>query len=902
MTTGTATDGLGGTDVLSNIERIIGTASNDLLIGNLRANVFRPGAGNDTVNGVDTSYLEDAVEYWDATSGVTIDLKAGTATGSSIGTDVLISIERANGSGYDDQITLGDTGSAYGNNGNDLLIAGAKSSWMEGGAGNDTLRGGISSWDSAVFNMNSANLEGATLVGNATSGWTLNKGSTALVSFQANTSTGYWTVTDLRPSTDTANPVFGADQLLSIERLAFLGVNGSGASTWTYLGTGGTVATPTLNFLSQSGTASAEVINGSSYADTLSGGAGNDTLNGLISDDTLRGGPGNDLLNGGEQRNLAWRYGLNYATSDYDTADYTDVSVGGIRLDLSTMTITGVNGADVGVDTLRGIEDVRGTRQADVVVGSFAALSGNSEASGDQHALDMELYGGSDTVTLAKVQSMPWLDGPYMGYWWSQTGITATFSGSVGTISYGAGSSQLAGADTLDGVASFGDTAYNDRFDFSGMTSNFQVGGRWNYVNLNQGGNDTVVGNGDTSVNFSSSTLLSTTGKGIDVHLAAPGTTFTVDMTHLSRSSSWSFGTVTLSNVERILATNLDDTLVGGAYDDYESFRGRGGNDFIDGGTGEDRAEYWGGTSGVTVNLAAGVATGDSSIGTDTLRSIEKIQGTAYDDTYDARGFSSTSVNAGSFGDWNWFEGRGGNDTIYGNGKTMLAYSNSVVAVEVNLATGKAWALNPADRTGDLNQYVGTDTFTGVYRVRGTALGDSLLGGGAGWMNGGTAQEDFEPDAGNDTVNGFGGWDVVRYASSTAAITVDLRLATGQVQDGMGGVDTLIGVECILGSDFNDVMIGSDTNNTGYGAQESFSGRKGNDTINGGGGYDEAGYDDNPTNGVVVNLATGVAQDGWGGTDTLSNIEGVEGSWKADSITGSSADNRLDGHGGNDTL
>ena len=904
LTTGTATDGLGGTDVLLNIERVVGTAFNDSLTGNLRRNYFRPGAGDDTVNGVDTSYNSDAVQYWDSTSSVNIDLKLGVATGAYIGTDVLLSIEGASGSKFNDVIVLSDTGGwADGDDGNDLLVNGSRGAWLTGGRGDDTLVGGISAWDIADYNMNSTRLDSLVVEGNAAIGWTLRNAGTALIRVQVSTSSGQWTVTDLRSTSDLANPNFGNDLLTGIEQIQFQGLNASATSFYTYLGLGGTVAAPTLNFLAQMGTASSEVINGSSYADTLSGGAGNDTLNGLISDDTLRGGPGNDLLNGGEQRNLGWRYGQNYATSDYDTADYTDVTVGGIRLDLSTMTVTGVNGADVGIDTLRGIEDVRGTRQADLVIGSFAALSGNNEAAGDQHQVDIELYGGSDTVTLTKVQSMPWLDGPYIGYWWSQTAVTASFSGSVGTVSYGAGSSQVAGADTVDGVALFGDTSYNDRFDFSGMTSNFQVGGRWNYVYLNQGGNDTVVGNGDTTVNFANSTtLLSTTGKGIDVHLAAPGTTFTVDMTHLSRSSSWSYGTVTLSNIEAVRGTNLDDTLVGGAYDDYESFRGKGGNDFIDGGTGEDRAEYFGGTSGVTVNLAAGTVTGDSSIGTDTLRSIERIQGTAYDDVYDARGFSATSTNAGSWDQWNQFDGRGGNDTIYGNTKTMLHYGASAVAVEVNLATGKAWALNPADRTGDLNQYVGTDTFTGVFRVRGTALGDLLLGGGAGWMSGDTGVEMFDPDAGNDTVNGYGEWDYVRYGSATAAITVDLRLPTGQVQDGMGGVDTLIGIEGVQGSDFNDVMVGSDVNNTGYGNQESFVGRKGNDTINGGGGYDEVEYTDDPANGVVVNLMTGLAQDGWGGTDTLSNIEGVEGSWKADSITGNSSDNRLDGRGGNDTL
>ena len=905
LMTGGASDGRGGTDVLSNIEHVVGTAFNDVLIGNLRRNFFRPGAGNDTVSGFDTSYSSDAVQYWDAASSVKIDLRAGTATGASIGNDVLISIEKADGSKFDDEIILSDApgGLAWGDDGNDLLVAGARDSWLEGALGNDTLLGGASSWDTAAFNMGTTNLDGLTLAGNASSGWTLNTGTVALASIQANTSTGYWSLTDLRPTTDPANPNLGMDQMIGVERIALLYRNSSGTTIYTYLGLGGSLAEPTINFTSQSGTASPDVMGGSNYADMVSGGVGNDSLYGFGSDDTLRGGPGNDLLNGGEQRRLGWKSGQYYATADYDTADYSDVTTGGIRLDLSTMKVTGINGADVGTDTLRGIEAVRGTRQADTVVGSFVALSGSNEAAGDQHSLDMALFGGSDTVTLGKVSNMPWLDGPYMAYWWSKTAVSAVFSGSIGSISYAASGTQAAGVDTTDGVASFGDSPYADRFDFSGMTSNWQVGSRWNYVNLNEGGNDTIVGNGDTIVNFSdSASLLSTTGLGIDVRLGTPGTSFTVDMTHLSRTSAWQFGTVTLSNIDRVRGTNLDDTLVGGAYDDYESFRGKGGNDFIDGATGEDQAEYWGGAAGVLVKLSEGTVVGDSSIGTDTLRSVERILGTAYNDVYDARGFSGTSVNAGSLGEWNFFEGRGGNDIIYGNTKTMISYGASAVAVEVNLLSGKAWALNPAERTGDLNQYMGTDTFSGVYRVRGTSLGDVLLGGSAGWLNGDTAIEVFDPDAGNDTVNGFGGWDLVRYTSSTAAITVDLRLATGQVQDGMGGVDTLIGIEGVQGSSFNDVMIGSDTNSTGFSNQESFQGRKGNDSINGGSGYDEVEYSDDPSSGVVVNLTTGVAQDGWGDTDTLSNIEGVEGSWKADSITGSSADNRLDGRGGDDTL
>jgi Ca2+-binding RTX toxin-like protein len=53
--------------------------------------------------------------------------------------------------------------------------------------------------------------------------------------------------------------------------------------------------------------------------------------------------------------------------------------------------------------------------------------------------------------------------------------------------------------------------------------------------------------------------------------------------------------------------------------------------------------------------------------------------------------------------------------------------------------------------------------------------------------------------------------------------------------------------------------------------------------------------------GVVVNLATGTASDGYGGTDTLSGIENVRGSTFNDTLTGDANANWLEGGVGNDT-
>jgi len=116
-------------------------------------------------------------------------------------------------------------------------------------------------------------------------------------------------------------------------------------------------------------------------------------------------------------------------------------------------------------------------------------------------------------------------------------------------------------------------------------------------------------------------------------------------------------------------------------------------------------------TGGVTINMAAGTVTGDASVGTDTLRSIEAIRGSIFDDVYNATnfgaaGFLNTALsNVGSSGTFNEFEGMAGNDSITGNGNTQIAFYNANAGVTVDLAsptpevsgsTGIAFGRRPA--------------------------------------------------------------------------------------------------------------------------------------------------------------------------------------------------------------
>ena len=138
-----------------------------------------------------------------------------------------------------------------------------------------------------------------------------------------------------------------------------------------------------------------------------------------------------------------------------------------------------------------------------------------------------------------------------------------------------------------------------------------------------------------------------------------------------------------MSGVNAARGSSFNDTLLGSNRN--ENFLGGRGDDLIDGRNGFDRAVYNTSsddavTSGITVNLAAGTVQGDASVGNDTLRSIEAVQGTDFADSYNATGFGVTGNNLGNNGTFNEFEGGGGNDIITGNSNTRIAFYNAAAA------------------------------------------------------------------------------------------------------------------------------------------------------------------------------------------------------------------------------
>ncbi|SNS29090.1 calcium-binding protein [Tropicimonas sediminicola] len=141
------------------------------------------------------------------------------------------------------------------------------------------------------------------------------------------------------------------------------------------------------------------------------------------------------------------------------------------------------------------------------------------------------------------------------------------------------------------------------------------------------------------------------------LHYTFDPAAISVNLAKQTATDGWG-NTDKVLNFEMVRGSMFDDTMIGDGNDN--AFRGLEGDDLIKGGGGMDVARYekdanYGGTAGVSVNLAKGTAT-DGFGDTDTLVSIENAYGSESGDTL-----------IGNNGD-NTFRGNGGNDTIRGAG------------------------------------------------------------------------------------------------------------------------------------------------------------------------------------------------------------------------------------------
>ncbi|SNS29894.1 Ig-like domain-containing protein, partial [Pseudomonas japonica] len=108
---------------------------------------------------------------------------------------------------------------------------------------------------------------------------------------------------------------------------------------------------------------------------------------------------------------------------------------------------------------------------------------------------------------------------------------------------------------------------------------------------------------------------------------------------------------------------------------------------------------------------------------------------------------------------------------------------------------------------------------------------DVLVGGdGNDSLYGGNGNDLLIGGPGNDLLDGGSGIDTASYASATSGVTVNLSIAAQQ-NTGGAGLDTLVSIENLIGSDYNDTL-------TGDGNANVLQSGLGNDILNGGGGDD----------------------------------------------------------------
>ncbi|RON80531.1 calcium-binding protein [Pseudomonas fluorescens] len=641
------------------------------------------------------------------------------------------------------------------------------------------------------------------------------------------------------------------------------------------------------------------------------GNASDNVITGGIGNDTLYGGAGADQFIGG---------------GGIDTAGYADSTVG-VTLNFKT----GVNSGIAAGDTYTGIERILGSGFND----TFIADSRVFAFDGGAGAADVVDYSTSVEAINVDIRA-----------------------NAVGLAGIG-GDAQ---GDTLFGIEKVIGTAFNDTFNLDSATATFEGGAGDDVYVLNSSGGTVIEqaggGNDEVRSNFgqiylganverltytgnasfigwgNASDNIITGGAGNDLLYGGAGADQFIGGAGIDTAS---YGDSTVG-VSINLKTGVNSGIAAGdTYTGIERILGSGFNDtFIadsrvfafDGGAGTaDVVDYSTSVEAINVDIRAN-AVGLAGIGGDaqgdTLSGIEKVIGTAFNDTFNLDSATATFeggagddvyvlngsggtvieqagggndevrsnfgqiylganverltyTGTGSFTGWgnaidNIITGGNGNDILYGGagadrfiggaGFDTVGYGDTTIGVTINLKTGV--------HTG----IAAGDTYTSIEALTGTIAGDIFIADGAAMA-----------------FDGLVGADMVSYEQSDSAVTIDLKT---KVNAGDAAGDTYTGIEFFQGSSFNDTLSG-----TAFG--DNFIGGSGADLIDGREGHDTAWYI-NSKAAVNINLQTNVNEGADAQGDVLLNIERVIGSQFDDTLTGSSAVDFLEGSTGNDVI
>lgn len=522
---------------------------------------------------------------------------------------------------------------------------------------------------------------------------------------------------------------------------------------------------------------------------------------------------------------------------------------------------------------LAGADDLTGTAKGDKLYG----FGGNDTLRGGGGE-DTFIGGRGNDYLDGKAATDDANDHDVADYSFGTAGIKMALSKGKLTVADGMG-----GTDTLVDIEEVQGTYWNDT-----LVSNSVAGGEWRFL-TGLAGNDKLIGGAgidiadytrdelDEAVTGNQYSMTDENREnledfyGVIANLSATDKTVSEDS--FVYKSGWikdAFGSVDeTKGIEGVYGTSYRDKMWGGQENNI--FSGRVGEDRLDGGAGDDWL-----SGGEDNDILIGGTGNDRLVGGE---GIDEIDG--------------------------------------GDGYDWLDYAQEAADHEDAPAVKGIHADFTQDPDADgyisiTDSHGSKDFVADIEAITGTNMADTIVT---------KALNDDQwfavmGGAGNDAITGSTGTDQLRYDMEYARggrQGIDAKLATGKITDSFGNTDTVSLIDVLFATGLNDTITGGTGN-------ESFAGFAGNDIIDGGAGrntliynYDfdfgqgllgtaKWGSGSGGKIGVHVNLATGIARDSFGGTDTISNIQIVQGTRFADTMVAAETGSEFYGNDGNDTL
>ncbi|MEF8756328.1 MAG: calcium-binding protein [Accumulibacter sp.] len=745
---------------------------------------------------------------------------------------------------------LGADGTIYGRAGNDFMAvtAGSGNDRLFGGDGNDTLRGGYGddSYEGGTGDDLTEDSDGGDDVHLYESGrdTVYDRGGTDTLRLAGDADINDVAFIDLgshhriliRPGVDE---ILLQDvdyhEVYRIERIAFADGFSTALTTWRSWITG-TSAGETLSGGIDSDTivakagddtvtggGGADAIHGGQGHDALDGGEGSDLVFGGSGRDSLDGGAGNDTLDGGSGNDTLWGgLGADSMSGGDGNDRYCVDDVGDSVIETNADADTG--GTDQVDSSLAVYTLTPNIESGRILSGGVASLTGNS--------LDNLLYAGRGDNLLGGGSGIDTVN--YL-YGADVSGVSVSLAVAGAQATGGSGSDTLSSienltgsayADTLagDGGANVLNGAQGDDSLDGGAGNDTLDGGEGNDRLWGGSGADSLTG-GDGSDQY----YVDHAGDSVTETNANPATGGTDQV--FSSLAAYTLG----ANVEngRILAAGIA-SLAGNDLDNL--LYGGSGNNLFDGAGGNDTASYlYGVSGGVSVSLAIAGAQATGGSGSDTLVGIENLSGSIHADTLTGDGNANRLEGANGN---DTLAGAAGDDTLDGGlGADSLIGGDGSDQYYVDHAGDRVTETNASPVSGGTDQVFSS---LAAYTLGAHIENGRILATGAANLTGNALDNRLHAGSGANLLDGAGGNDTVSYLYGAASgVSVRLAIAGAQATGGSGS-DTLIAIENLTGSTYDDTLRGDGNANvlSGAGGNDFLDGGAGNDTLDGSAGND----------------------------------------------------------------